>query len=228
MDKFIEGKSLSRERLLVIIILSLALISVLIALLSAISEIYSKPPLLNKRAKEARSIKKTKLKALTPSYQRSISKPVIHPVKLLPREVVGASTRALQKVPGFEDYMAEAIYEPLSEELTRVTPVNTYVRVVYHSSSLVASEEVKKIINERYQSKQGRILIDGQIAFTGYDAQRGAYLIAWTIERYSFEVESAFIAFTPTGQEKTVINLANSVAREVLSYARGVLQGKGK
>jgi hypothetical protein len=227
MNKFIERKNLSQEKLLVIIVLSLALISLLIALLSAINEVYSKPP-LPKEFEGGASIKESKSKVLAEKDRQVVSKPAVHPIKLLPREITDASTRALQKVPGFRDYMAEAIYEPLSEELTRVTPVNTYVRVVYHSNSQMASKAIKKIIKERYRDKQGHILIGDQVALAGYEAERGAYLIAWTIERYSFEVESAFTAFAPSGQEKIVINLANSVAKEVLNYAKSVLQGRGK
>lgn len=170
--------------LIIIAAISLAVLSILLAFALSLAELRS-----NVALRRSFASARGKIKAAS-DEEGARKKPKVGPLKLLPPRLPDYLTNARHGVPGQEDFAAEAIYQPKSEELSLKTPLNVYVRIAYHGARGEANRAIASISKERFPAQRAEIEINGRKALTGYDATYGSYFIGWTLENYSIGVDA--------------------------------------
>lgn len=160
-----------------------------------------------------------KVALVTPKRVEKVElKPPIHPLRMLPSEVGEFTTVARHMMPGAEKYAAEAIYKPVSEDLSPAAPLNAYVRITYNSSKKFALDKIGQALKERYPQDRKTIEVNVQSAYSGYDANYGSYYLGWVWNQYSIEVDTAYTTDIPAEKGTVLADVAQQVARAVDAF----------
>ncbi|MDP1809543.1 MAG: hypothetical protein Q8L35_08420 [Actinomycetota bacterium] len=130
-------------------------------------------------------------------------------------------------MPGADTYAAEGIYEPSGDEIMIKMPLNVYVAITYHITAASAQKSIEKQLLMSYPKDQVEIPLKNRVAKSGLDSEKGSYMIAWTENGYSIEVNGSFIQYVPEHQEATLQKTTLAVAEKVADQVQTVL-GKAK
>lgn len=211
--RFKQLNALPIQRRLVIALFGVFLITQTTAVLSSIVELAwlgHAPPAL-----ETKDIAKSK---------RPVIKPPLHPLEILPAEMLTADTKMRQKMPGSQAYAAEAIYVPSDEDEAVRNPYSVYVSIYYDPSG--DSERTLKLRLADNGVKVEKINVGRHTALAGPASGKERYFVGWTADRYVFEIDGAFSRRAP-GELEPMIEFTQLIAETLDKSAAEQLQSAG-
>lgn len=211
-----SGYEVSWERRIILLALILALVSFAGCVTLSVLEIVSSPQIPRFSPK----------KPQTASQVQPTITPGIHPLVLLPDEISGFALNARHAVPGYETYMAEAIYQPQQEELSRVVSLNAYAKITYFERAWDAEKAIQENLTERYPEEHKVIDLNGQQAFSGLEQTKKSFFIGWSAGNYAIEIDVSFTGAVPGSKDKSLEETGTKVALEVQKVSSKALAKK--
>lgn len=200
----------SQEKNLIKPVLILVLISFLIMISSTMTEYFLQP---SNKIQFVPKIKKQKILKL---------KPPVKPLKLLPSEIDGFHSIVIHDVPG-EINSAEALYESENmENVSSAAPLNTYVRIAFHQTKSEAENKINEAKATFKNSPRSVQLYDREV-YTAYNDSKSTAYYAWTIQKYSVEIDTTYTATSSSYEQVDILNkisqdIANEVLKNIDSY----------
>lgn len=125
-----------------------------------------------------------------------------------------------QMVPGGEGGAAEAIFEPLDEELSLVTSVAVYALVQRMESPEAAASALVRTLAERYPESQAVATIGTQEVITGFSSGSRSYFIGWTSGALVVGIDASYKQAVPKSRTQEILRrageaIAGAVAKSV-------------
>lgn len=213
IKNFKQVSELPFKQRLVVVLFSIFVVTQTTAVLSSALEL-----VLSDRPPRARQLSESTQK------KRAISKPKLHPLEILPADVVGATTKMRQSMPGSREYAAEAIYVPLSEDEAIRNPFSIYISVSFDPAGDLGKTLKKRL--DRKGIKPEKIDIGRHTALAGQVPGKARYFVGWTTGRYIFEIDGAF-SRRVQGELKPMTEFALEIARTIDKSAAEKLQSGG-
>lgn len=147
--------------------------------------------------------------------QKQRAKPPVHPVHFFPKQVKDYTIFGKQKVRGEEDYAAEAIFKPDSEQYSMVEPLNVYVKISYYASDEEAQKAIDRVMSGRKIVDRVNLDVGVASAGAGYTTDRSTLIVAWVKNGYAVEIDSSYTEVIPA-QKTTALEInAQAVGKEI-------------
>jgi hypothetical protein len=160
-------------------------------------------------------------KPVLPAEARNIT-PEVQPLDILPLQIEGYLTGARHKVAG-ENTIAEAYYEPDTEQAKQLSPYNCYVRISYLPSTQEAEKSIELSL-DRYPVGKKRLRLGDLSATESYESSQQGYFIGWTAKNYAIEVDTSFTRGKHPGAVNHLVGSGREVAASVDKFVREKLK----
>ncbi len=162
---------------------------------------------------------KGKKKDAAPDKRGQAIQPEVAPLDLLPSTIEGYMTQGRHKVAG-ERNVAEAFFQPDTEQATHITPYNCHVRVS-HQPSKQKAREIIALSLKRYTVGRRQLKL-GDLAVTeAYEQEKMAYYLGWTMGNYAIEIDTSFIRAKHPGYTNHLVSSGREVAISVGKLIKG-------
>ena len=156
------------------------------------------------------------IKQKSPTIEQRVP-PANGVLRLLPDSIDGFNTQARQRVPGDEEFSAEAIYETTKEEL--FAPHNSYVKATYYDNQKKALDVINGNLKNRYPANLARTYRNNIDVYTGYESNLASFYIAFIVDKkYLIEINTSFLEAIPADKgtilEDTAWGVFNGVSKQ--------------
>jgi hypothetical protein len=147
------------------------------------------------------------------------------PLDLLPDRIIGYETITRQDVPGSDQTVAEAIYATLSMDIEIQRPITVYVRVEGYADASTAAARKTEVMSAYTTNPASMQLGGAAIADTGYTADEGSFMVAWSTGQHLVLVKAMFREQIPADRRDFLERQARPVAEAIEKFQRTGEQG---
>lgn len=141
--------------------------------------------------------------------------PPVHPQHFFPSNLEGYTIFGRQKVPGEDNYAAEAIFKSEEEQFAGSEPISVYAKITYYGSDDAAQKAIDRDLSVRGAQDRINIAIGDVATGAGYTEDQSTLFVEWVKSGYAFQVSAGYVQATPIertgGLEKNAVTVGKAI-----------------